>query len=508
MGQRPRMSTSFLNIRITDDAVKSWRSSVALPRTDEDNGHMRRYYPEKTVASGAYQTRSIEKNTVEQWHKLWTSDRSEWFGTLRDRPKRFDPDLWQRAVSIWRNEIPRETGAVVLPLDGVPFLVKDLFDVPGERTTCSSAVLLAKNGAQASTAVKAGWLVQRFLDQGAHLVGRTTMNEFAYGLDGRNVLTGDCPHPLDRRRISGGSSSGSAWAVASGVVPFALGTDTGGSIRLPAAICGIYGIRLGWDPKRLSGVFPLARSLDTVGWFTHNPEDMQGLIDLVFSDEKSIPGTNAPAASKDNSPSDTDRNKIQKIRLCALIPPGTQLNKDISRMWDEMPARLRDMEMEVDHKEAPDFLGDSAVTAYDVIGSSEAWSVHQEWISEYGELYDPVVRGLIERGRYWTTELRTEAERTRQDIRLFVDDLFRSYDFLIMPATVIAGPRREEADGHFRKQILRLNTLASLAGLPALSVPVHFDAVQSGGFQIVGPMGGERRFISFLQRWSETIRTV
>jgi Asp-tRNA(Asn)/Glu-tRNA(Gln) amidotransferase A subunit family amidase len=451
---------------------------------------MRRYYPENQDTSGVYTSRSVERLSIRQWMDLWNRDPREWFIELRDRPKRFDKALWQRAIRLWNNELPRESGnTTVQELSHVPFVAKDLYDVAGEVTACSSGVLLSEGGAKVSPAAKPAWLVGRLLEAGAVCAGRSNMNEFAYGLDGRNARTGDCPHPLDRRRIAGGSSSGSAWAVASGVVPFALGTDTGGSIRLPAALCGIYGLRLGWDASRLDGVFPLAHSMDTVGWFTARPEDMELLVDLVLPD--------------DDAPGSADNGEAGHgvMTIGTIIPPGIRLTDDITAMWKEVQAHLDRAGFTRGVPNVPEVLGDPAVDAYNVIGSTEAWEVHEEWIRSYGDLYDPVVKGLIERGAHWSPERRDTAEEIRSEIRDLAHTLFDTYDLVVLPATVIPTPRYEEADGDFRKQTLRLNTFASLAGLPALTLPVHFDALRSGGIQVVAPVQGEHRLMRFMRRW-------
>jgi Asp-tRNA(Asn)/Glu-tRNA(Gln) amidotransferase A subunit family amidase len=446
---------------------------------------MRRYYP-PGQGMGPVQTDGVRRIGIAEWRLLWRNDRTEWLREIRDRPKRFDPWNWQRALRIWRNDVPRvhSLSEGDLPLEGVPMLVKDLYDVPGEPTTCGSAVLLSGDGPEAPAASAAGPLIDRMVRAGASVTGRTQMNEFAYGLDGRNRFTGNCPHPFADRRISGGSSSGSAWAVAAGIVPVALGTDTGGSIRLPAALCGIYGVRLGWSGERLGGVFPLAASMDTVGWFTQSIEDMETVLDVVLP-EAQPPGT-----------------PEHPWRVAAIVPPGIDLTSEMTAIWEDVKRRMTQVGMVLSEETAPDFLGDPAVDAYNVIGSSEAWAVHKKWIEQYGDLYDPIVRGLIERGKHWSEE---GAHATRERIRRYADELFERYDAVMLPATVIPSPTVDEADGDFRAQTLRLNTLGSLAQLPALSLPIHLDAVRSGGVQILVSPTREDSLSRFLSVWRELV---
>jgi len=452
---------------------------------------MRRYDPEEARTKGPVAADGIRRIPIGTWRELWRTDPEAWRREIRDRPARYDGTQWSRAIRIWRNDIARNVSAGDdddrYPLEGVPCVVKDLYDVPGEETTCSSGVLLSGNGPTPPVATRPGALIRRLLDAGVHIAGRSHMNEFAYGLDGRNSCTGDCPHPLDTRRISGGSSSGSAWSVAAGVAPIALGTDTGGSIRLPAAICGIYGVRLGWSEAFLDGVFPLAPSLDTVGWFTASAREMQQMLRIV-------PGDDAVPVSSDDT-----------WKIGHLVPPGTVLSSAMESIWRELIEEALPAAGRVETISPPGFLGDPAVEAYNVIGSTEAWGVHREWIREYGELYDPTVRSLIERGDRWSDAQRRNAESVRAEIREYARELFDGYDAVILPATVIPSPTSDEADAPFRGQILRLNAFASLGGLPALSVPVHLDAIRSGGFQVVVPTGEERRFIPFLDRWDDIV---
>jgi Asp-tRNA(Asn)/Glu-tRNA(Gln) amidotransferase A subunit family amidase len=437
-------------------------------------------------------TAGVRRIGIDEWQVLWREDPDRWAAELRNRPQRFDAANWQYAVREWRNDIPRRVDRISddeSSLAGVPFLVKDLFDVVGDRTTCSSQVLLSDSGVQTEAASKNAWLVDRLVVRDAHMAGRTHMNEFAYGLDGRNSGVGDCRHPLSDRRITGGSSSGSAWAVSSGVVPIALGTDTGGSIRLPAAMCGIYGVRLGWDADRLRGTFPLAPSMDTVGWFTQTNIDMRRTLQIVL--ERS-------------APEDRDRWKI-----ASAVPPGVVMDDSAGSIWQHALATLSAAKDEgIDVTEVDDLpvLGDTAVDAYNVIGSSEAWEVHEGWIRAYGELYDPVVRQLIERGAHWTDTRKRNAESVRNEIRGVAASLFDGNDVVILPSTVKATPTFADADGTFRTQILRLNTLGSLAGLPALSIPIHYDAIRSGGIQVLAPQGREDRLWAFLEVWSRITR--
>jgi Asp-tRNA(Asn)/Glu-tRNA(Gln) amidotransferase A subunit family amidase len=165
-----------------------------------------------------------------------------------------------------------------LPLAGTDCFLKDCFDVEGLPTWASSRFLeQVRPGPHAD-----GALAKHLRSLGVSVVGKTQMNEFAYGLDGANPHNGDCPHPFLPGKCSGGSSSGSAWVVAKRLVPLAFGTDTGGSIRVPAAFCGIVGLRIPPNDWAEEGCFPLSPSFDTVGWFTSTLPEMARFSRLLL----------------------------------------------------------------------------------------------------------------------------------------------------------------------------------------------------------------------------------
>ena len=157
-------------------------------------------------------------------------------------------------------------GASAGPLAGLSFAAKDIFDVAGAVTGCGNPDWAATHAAAAEDS----WAVARLLPAGARLVGKTITDELAYSLNGQNAHYGTPTNPNGPGRIPGGSSSGSASAVAGGVVDFALGSDTGGSVRIPASYCGIFGLRPTHGRLPLDGVMPLAPSFDTLGWFARD----------------------------------------------------------------------------------------------------------------------------------------------------------------------------------------------------------------------------------------------
>ncbi len=365
------------------------------------------------------------------------------------------------------------------PLARVPFLVKDLYDVAGWPTAASSSFLADEIGIPTATSP----LVRRLHELGAVPVGKTHLNEFAYGLSGRNVHTGDCPHPRFPGRLPGGSSSGSAWAVGRGLVPLALGTDTGGSIRVPAAFCGLYGLRLTPNEWSQEGCLPLSPSFDTAGWFTAAAPDMQTLIRLLLAPGAVAAGdTSSPSTAASKSTArDDPMPPLHGILLDALEIPTDPL---LAGAYAEACRRL---ECELDPAVATEFVAvcDGLAHAYSVLQSREAFAVHQKWLDRYRDAYGPAVWERIDRGRHWSAEELGAAEIARARVQTFFNLLFTRYDFAVLPAVPVTAPRGSDLTGDFRTRILTLTAPASMAALPVLTLPVFLEGGLSGGLQII-----------------------
>lgn len=342
------------------------------------------------------------------------------------------------------------------PLAGVPYFVKDLFDVAGLPMFAGSTFLPEvrrlpeKNGAAVAALNAAGAVV----------AGKTHLHEFAYGITGQNPHYGDCEHPRFPGRTTGGSSSGSAAAVAAGIVPLALGTDTGGSIRVPAAFCGLYGFRLRPVDSWICDAFPLAPTFDTAGWFTANIGDMRTMLD-VFA---------APRTSE------------REPRGCYL--ELADLNADVAAACRAAAARLAPV--------APDSTSEDlvhgfsgALEAYHTTVAFEAWQAHQAWADRYRDRYDPVVWQRLIRGRSLSTWEIDAAAATRAAIRVLWTNFFAEYDFLVLPAAPAPALTPSEFSLENRNRILTLTAPASIGGLPVLTIPVPLPNGLSTGLQII-----------------------
>lgn len=349
------------------------------------------------------------------------------------------------------------------PLHGVPYALKDLFDLAGVPTRAGSAFLEKIK----PLPDKDCRLVRQLGQLGATCVIKSHLVEFASGLTGENPHYGDCPHPFFPERLTGGSSSGSAALVAAGVVPFAIGTDTGGSVRVPAAWCGLHGFRLTPGNAYISDAFPLAPSMDTVGWFTAFAGDLLTTIQTLVG----------PSAISPRQPRGC---YLQTRHLQPAVDPAVlaACRKSAARFASPADPDL-ETELWSDWREA--------VAAYITIGMSEAHEVHRNWLAPYREHYDPIIWQRFTDAGLFPAEQISQARRTMVNIQASWHRFFQDYDFLVMPAVPLAAPTKAEATIELRRNILTLTAPASLGGIPVLSLPVPLASGLTAGLQIIVP---------------------
>lgn len=348
------------------------------------------------------------------------------------------------------------------PLKGVPYLLKDLFDVKGLPTRAGSVFLENER----AVPEQHSRIYKDLKRSGAVYAGKSQLNPFAYGLSGENPHYGDCPHPTVPQRLAGGSSSGSAWAVGRGLVPLAIGTDTAGSIRVPAAFCGVYGLRLPMRKWLDNGCFPLAPSFDTVGWFTMTAEDM-------LEANQALLGEAQPRSS-------------EPLRVLDLMDYVGKVSEELESDYYDY-CRLLNSQYD---PETAAWLGFNYVgceLAYSVLSSYEAYQVHAEWLDKHQSLYDPVVWQRLDRGRQWSENERYLAGIKRDGLVRAFHDVFQRFDVVLVPTTPVPSPKKRDMNGTFRSQLLQMNTPASLARLPVLNIPMRLPNGTSGGMQAIFP---------------------
>jgi aspartyl-tRNA(Asn)/glutamyl-tRNA(Gln) amidotransferase subunit A len=365
------------------------------------------------------------------------------------------------------------------PLHGVPVAIKDLIDVEGVPTTAASRVR-DRHVAAADAPV-----VTRLRNAGAVLIGKTNLDEFAFGTTSENSAFGPVHHPLDPSRSPGGSSGGSAVAVATGMALAALGTDTGGSIRIPAAACGIVGLKPTLGEISTDAVVPLSRTFDHLGPFAGTVGDAAILYRVLA-------GRARPAPHLDKSGADLSRS-ANDLRLA--IPRGyltDLLDVDVRARFDEAVAALRAAGMQIAEVVIPHASSTPAV--YMHIHSSEGATYHARMLDSHAGRYTPVVRRRLEVGRYVLAQDYVRAMEGREVLRAEVDAALAGCDALLLPTLPIPAPPMgaesvlvNGGSEPVRALMLRMTQLFNVTGHPAISIPC--GAASHGlpvGLQLVG----------------------
>lgn len=345
-------------------------------------------------------------------------------------------------------------------LGGVPYLLKDLFDVGGVPTHAGSSFLATARSTPGDST-----LVRRLHELGAGLAGKTHLVEFAAGLTGENRTFGDCPHPHFPDRLAGGSSSGSAALVAAGVVPFAIGTDTGGSVRVPAAFCGVFGYRGVPGDAFIRDAFPLSPTCDTAGWFTANAPDMRAAL----------------AALVGPPPDATRTPRGVFLRATDLLAGA---DPDLTAACAASAEKFSEA---ADDATRDALLADwqDAVDAYATIVMRDAWEIHRQWLAPYHEHYEPAIWQRFSDAAHFSAEKLARARATRERIREGFAQFFQRHDFLVFPCAPLPALTKAQCTPETRRAILTFTAPASLAGLPCLTVPVRLPGGLTAGLQII-----------------------
>lgn len=392
------------------------------------------------------------------------------------------PDQLRSAALAWvrpERELAAELAATDSgqPLHGVPYLLKDLYDLAGVPTQAGSTFLDQARGRPAQD----GALPRRLRELGAACAGKTHLVEFAAGLFGDNAHYGDCPHPFFADRLAGGSSSGSAALVAAGVVPFAIGSDTGGSVRLPAAFCGVYGFRLGPGSEFIRDAMPLSPTMDTAGWFTANARDMRTAWQALVPGRANRPDVPLPNSRPTARPEDSP-----DPRGCYLPARvfGLPFEAETAKACDNTAARFA---RPADPATVSALLASwtDAIEAYTVTAQHEAHAVHRDWLAPYREHYEPGIWQRFSDGGRYSPEQLAKAAATITGVRAAWQQFFASHDFLVMPCAPFPALRKAGCSPDARRQILALTTPASLGGLPVLTIPVPLASGLTGGLQVI-----------------------
>jgi aspartyl-tRNA(Asn)/glutamyl-tRNA(Gln) amidotransferase subunit A len=359
------------------------------------------------------------------------------------------------------------------PLHGVPIAIKDLIDVAGVPTTAASRV---RDG---HVATEDAPIVVALRQAGAIIIGKTNLDEFAFGTTSENSAFGPVRNPHDPARSPGGSSGGSAVSVATGMALAAIGTDTGGSIRIPAAVCGIVGLKPTYDEVPANGVVPLARSFDHVGPFARTVSDV-ALVHRVLAASTNAASTLVARETR------SIRLAVPRDYFCDLLDP------DVRARFDESLAALRAAGARISEVSIPHAPDTPAI--YMHIHSSEAAEYHAKTLESAADKYTRGVRHRLELGRYILAEDYARAMRGREVVRQEVEAALAGVDALAVPAVPIPAPpigAESVTVGTtlqpVRAMMLRNTQLFNVTGHPAISIPC--GATPQGlpcGLELVG----------------------
>jgi aspartyl-tRNA(Asn)/glutamyl-tRNA(Gln) amidotransferase subunit A len=372
-----------------------------------------------------------------------------------------------------------KAGQSLGPLDGVVISIKDLYDIEGEVTRAGSRVL-AEEGLVAKADAP---VVARLRAAGAAIIAKTNMSEFAFSGVGANPHFGTPGNPFDRSRVPGGSTSGGAVAVADGMCAIAIGTDTGGSTRIPAALCGL----VGWKPSQrrvpTDGAFPLSFTLDSIGPMAKTVAEC-ALADATMAGEPPVP--------------------LEPLSLAGCRfgiwrgMPFEGVDATVGAAWDAAVARLGKAGVRLSD-EAITLVDDMiAVNAKGGFAPTEAFAIHRERLKRNGAGFDPFIRVRIERGGTVPAYDYIEMVQTRRRLVAAMDPRIAALDALILPTTPIVAPKLAEivAPEEFGRKnalLLRNTNPVNFFDLCAISLPLPRQNGLSSGLMLVARNGQDRR---------------
>ena len=377
----------------------------------------------------------------------------------------------------------RAQGVALSPWAGIPVSIKDLFDVAGDVTTAGSKVLRGQPPASADCAA-----VARVRAAGFIPIGRTNMTEFAYSGLGLNPHYGTPLSPFERqrKRAPGGSSSGAAVSIAEQMAYGALGTDTGGSCRIPAAFCGIVGFKPTAHRVPVSGVFPLSLTLDSVGPLAASVACC-AVLDAILADEPSV--TLAAVGLRGR--------RFAVPTHYAL----DSLDPHVARSFEQAIRHVRSAGAEVGEIPLAELDELPGINRKGSFSGPEAYALHRERLESQGALYDPRVFVRLQRGREQTAADYLDLIRARADLQRRMDESLADFDAVLLPTAPIIAPLLQdlESDEDYlrtNQQALRNTSVANFLDRCAISVPCHETGTAPVGLMLMGAHDSDRRLLT------------
>ena len=365
------------------------------------------------------------------------------------------------------------------PLSGLTFAAKDIFDVAGHVTGCGNPDWKATHEPARDTA----WVVQTLVDAGATMVGKTHTDELTRGILGENPHYGTPINPKAPGRVPGGSSSGSAAAVAGELVDFALGSDTGGSVRIPASFCGLYGLRPTHGRIPVEGLLAQAPSYDTIGWFARDAETFARVGSVIL--QVPVPAGRPSKLmiaedlfeAAEGAVADALRPSLERIR--ALVSGSSSVRLTTSGGTDQSTAWAEQQ---------------------NTLQSREAWVELRDWIDEVNPRFSYQVGERYHLAANVTDAQVEEAAVVRDSVRARLDEVFSDGGFVCLPTSPVAAPPRgqtlsDRRDGQSR--ILRLTCMGGTTGRPQITIPVAEVYGLPVGLSFMGNRGADEALMGF-----------
>jgi amidase len=371
-------------------------------------------------------------------------------------------------------------GAASGPLHGLTFATKDIFDIAGRVTGCGNPDWLASH----PPATKNAAAVQTLLDAGAHMVGKTITDELAFSLNGQNFHYGTPRNAVTPDRVPGGSSCGSASAVGHGIVDLALGSDTGGSVRIPACLNGIFGIRPTHGVVDDAGVMPLAPSFDTVGWFARVARTLSRAGNVLLPADRSGIALNRfyvardAFAVADEAVADAVRVAIFKAR--AALPVAAEL--DLATELDGLPEWLK---------------------RFRRLQPREIWAEQGAWVESRKPRFGPEIAERFALAKSVSATADGDDLDFRARVAAHLDRVLGLDGVLLIPTAGTIAPRLDmskEELAQFRDRTLTLTSIAGLGRLPQVQLPAGRVEGAAIGLSLIGPRGSDRALLALAEQ--------
>jgi amidase len=369
-------------------------------------------------------------------------------------------------------------GAASGPLHGLTFATKDIFDIAERVTGCGNPDWLASHAPAAKNAAA----VQTLLDAGARMLGKTITDELAFSLNGQNFHYGTPRNAVTPERVPGGSSCGSASAVGHGIVDLALGSDTGGSVRIPACLNGIFGIRPTHDAVDSTGVMPLARSFDTVGWFARDAHTLRRAGDALLPADRSraAPGRFYIARDAFATADQSVANAVRAAIAQAALPVAAEL--DLAAELSGLPEWLK---------------------RFRRLQPREIWAEHGAWIESRKPRFGPEIAERFALAKSVSATPDGDDQDFRARVAPHLDRVLGLEGVLLIPTAGTIAPRLDAGKDElvqFRDRTLTLTSIAGLGRLPQVQLPAGKVDGAAIGFSLVGPRGSDRALLRLAEK--------